>query len=303
MSNIFPFLLIIFSLTVIIIVVVRKFPQLTLLDIDNLPEVKEGKKKKEFLKNRSIKRSEKAKNTRLEKIKPMIKKLKEMQLKFRKYVGKVEKAVIVDQHKKRMEFPKVIKEKKKEELADILRDGTIAFSHGELELAEKKFISAIKIDPKSTEAYRGLADVYFEQGQLEEAEETYRFVLQLDRDDDSSMAKFAELLEQRGKKEEAVDWYQKSVLINPHLASRFAKIAGLLQSMEAYDPALEAISQAVELESQNPKYLDKLVEVSIMSGNQSIAKEAFDQLRSVNPDNKKLRTLKDRIYKMSNSTN
>jgi len=299
MSSIFPFLLIIFSLTVIIIIVVRKFPQLTLLDIDNLPEVKEGKKKKEFLKRRSVKRSEKAKNTRIEKIKPVVVKMKETQLKFRKYVGKVQKALIADQNNKILKAPKVIKERKKEELADILRDGTIVFSHGELELAERKFISAIKIDPKSSEAYRGLADVYFEQGQLEEAEETYRFVLQLNRNDDSSMVKFAELLEQRGKKEEAVDWYQKSVLINPNLASRFAKIASLLHSMEAYEPALEAISQAVELENKNPKYLDKLVEISIMSGNQSIAKEAFEQLRRVNSDNKKLRTLKDRIYKMS----
>jgi len=50
MYSILPFALIIISLAIIIIIVVRRYPQLTLLDVDSIPEVKIEKKKVELLK-------------------------------------------------------------------------------------------------------------------------------------------------------------------------------------------------------------------------------------------------------------
>ena len=48
-SGIIPFILIVLSLSVIIFLVVKKFPQLSLLDVDTIPEVKEDKKKQEIV--------------------------------------------------------------------------------------------------------------------------------------------------------------------------------------------------------------------------------------------------------------
>ena len=45
MYALLPLLLIFFSFVVIIFIIVRKFPQLTLLDVENIPEVKEEKKR------------------------------------------------------------------------------------------------------------------------------------------------------------------------------------------------------------------------------------------------------------------
>ena len=50
MLNFIPFILIIISLLVIIVVVGKKFPQLSLLDVDSIPEAQLKGKKDKILK-------------------------------------------------------------------------------------------------------------------------------------------------------------------------------------------------------------------------------------------------------------
>lgn len=298
MSSIIPFILMIISLAVVIVIVVKKFPQLSLLDVDNIPEVKTEKKKIEYIKRRVNKKAERKKEAWQKKMEPVVKKAKNVQLQFRKYVGKVEKSVIQEQEKKKETEPKDKQEKRKVEVHHAYQDGVHAMEQGDIEHAEKCFIQAIRIDPKHIDAYRGLAEVYTKLAQYQEAEQTYQYILKIEPHDDITMIKLGELLEEVGRKEEAVDWYQKAVLINPHISSRFAKISSVLKDMGQYDAALEAISQAVELEAQNPKYLDNFIELSIMSENLPLAEEGYAALRIVNPDNQKLRVFRDRMDKL-----
>jgi tetratricopeptide (TPR) repeat protein len=296
-----PFLLIILSLTVIIVIIVRKFPQLSLLDVDNIPEVKEGKKKDEYLKKQAIKKSDETKKQLTEKSKPFIQRLKEIQLSFRKYVGKIEK--MINEQAKKSEKPKKImtKEERKEkrsELDILLKESANAFDTENYELAEQKYIDAIRISPNSKRAYRGLADVYYSQEQWGEAKETYKFLLKFDKKNDNVLVKLGEIAEQEGAKEEAVDYYQQALLINPNSSVRFAKVAALLQQLDQHETALSAIEEALDLEPQNPKYLDIFVESSIILGRKDLALEGFKQLRMVNPENQKLKSLKNRIYSL-----
>ena len=60
--SIISFILMIVPLAIIIIVVVKKFPQLAVLDVDNVPEVKTSKKKDEVLKKRVEEKAIKSKN-------------------------------------------------------------------------------------------------------------------------------------------------------------------------------------------------------------------------------------------------
>ena len=75
-------------------------------------------------------------------------------------------------------------------------------------------------------------------------------------------------------------------------------LAELFLELGKNEPALEAVRQAVDLEPQNPKYLDMLVEVSVKCGNKESANEAYQQLRMANPENNKLAVLKDKINQM-----
>jgi len=298
MNTLVPFIIIILSLAVIIAIIVRRFPQLALLDIESAPETQEGKKKDDFLKKRVQKKAEKNKKERLVRLRPYIQKLKEIQLKFRKYVGRVEKRILKERQKDISAQAEEVKFQKQGEVRSLVQIGQKAIADARFDIAEKNFLDAVKVDAKNIDAYRGLAEVYCSQDQVDEAKQTLEFILYLDPGDDQSMMKLGDMYAEEGKIEEALSYYQQAVLINEIYASRFAKIAELLFKLEQFEAAYEAIGQAVELEPNNPKYLDKLLEISIIVGTKESALRVFDRLRLVNPENKKLKMYREKIHKM-----
>lgn len=298
MQGLIPLILIFLSLGALIALIIRKFPQLVLLDVASLPEVKERAKKEIFLRKRVLGR---AKGKGIEwqlHLKPFFKLMKEWQLVFRKYVGKVERRAIAFAKKRvKTEAPEE-KVKKRQQARSRIQDAVSAAETGDFNTAEQRYLAAVKADPKNKEAYRGLAEVYHKQGQLAEAKETYQFVLHLNSRDEEALQKLAEIAEEEGKIEQAVEYYQQLVLINDSIASRFAKLFELLYQLGHYDIALEAVKQALSLEPENPKYLDNLIEVSILVGDKITAEEGYRQLRMVNPDNQKLASFRQRIEEM-----
>ncbi len=231
--------------------------------------------------------------------KPFVMVWKKTQLIFRKYVGDTQKKFFEQSLKKEREEKQAMGEDIGQTVQTLLKDGHLAEQQGQLNIAEKKFIDAIRLEPKNKAAYRGLADVYFLQGNFDEAKETYLFLLHLNPDDDGALVKMAEIEEEKGNVQKAIEYYEKSVLIKDNFPSRFAKIADLMQRIGQNQTALEAIRQAVELEPQNPKYLDNFTELAILCGNKNLAEKGLRDLRMVNPENKKLDSFKERISKFS----
>lgn len=295
MYSLLPFVLIIISLAIIIVIVVRRFPQLTLLDVDSIPEVKIERKKIELLKKRLAKETAAADAKRREMMKPIIQKLKEIQLAFRIYIGKVHQRLLEHNKKK-----KGLKGESREiiNLQSLLQSAETALNQKNFDVAETKFIDIIKVDSKNVEAYRGLGQVYVQKGELEEAREAFEFILKLNPNDDDAMVKLAEIMRVVGNKEKAIEYYEGSIVIDDHKAQRFFALAEILSEVGRDDLALESMRQAAELEANNPKYLDMLVELGVKCGSKQIAEEALQQLRMVNPENSKLAILKDKIDKM-----
>jgi tetratricopeptide (TPR) repeat protein len=298
MPIIFPVILIVISIVVIGIIVGRKFPQLGNLDIDNLPQEKEARKKQELIQRRVVAES----GALAEKLKKVFAPVRwvwgQLQLKFRIYVGKIERFWHHEQReKKEQQAPTVATspEDLNDRLTALLQRGTQNFEQNYYDKAEEFFIAAIKLDPKYALAYRGLADTYLAQGSLTEAKETYQYLLQLQPKDDNTLAKVAELFEKEGKLEEAVTYLQQAVIINDSLSSRFFYLADLLMRLGQPEVAREAIAQAVELEPKNPKYLDLLIETGILCGDKDLALRGFNELRLVNPENKKLDSFQTRV--------
>ncbi len=300
MVTVLPFILIIISLTVIIIIVARKYPQLTLLDIDNAPDVKEEKKKDELVKRRAEERISKARETWSHRLAPVKQKAEKSQEVFRRLVGNIQTRMNEEVQKKKEEQgdeeePLSVSP---DELRLMVQDGMSAFEQDRYEDAEKQFIAAIRIDMKNKEAYRGLGDVYFAQGQYKEAEETYKFLLHLDASDPITYVRLADIAEQKKDITAAVEYMQEAILLNDGLSPRYIRLADLLEEIEEYPTALEAVTQAVELEPENPRYLDKLIEISVLCGRKDIAENGYQRLRMVNPENKKLDVFKDKIRHM-----
>lgn len=295
-----PLILIGGSFLTILTVIIRKFSQLSLLDVENVPRVKEEKKKTEFLKKRVEAQAKETRKSRRAEWQPVVAQLKRLQFGFRQYVGKVERMALREKMRVERRITRgKVSPVSAEDVRTLLQEGAFAYDQQTLEIAEKKFLAAIRMDPKNKEAYLGLGDVYRKQGQESEAKETYAFVAQLDQNDDAVRVKLAELAEETGDIPSAIAYYEEAVVLNANLSPRFAKLAELLAGIGEQATALEAVRQAVDLEPQNPKYLDMMVEISILSLRKDAAEAAFEALRMANPENQKLAAFKDRIEKIN----
>ncbi|MEK7131829.1 MAG: tetratricopeptide repeat protein [Patescibacteria group bacterium] len=299
MLNALFIIIIIAALAIILFLVIRKFPQMANLDIHNLPEEKIYQKKREIINKRIEKSSNLLKEKFSKILVPVGKIWGKLQLQFRVYVGKIERLLHHEQSLKTKIKHKVsASEENEQRIGQLIAEGEQQLKAGNYDKAEEVFISAIKIDPKSTVAYRGLGDTYLAKNSIEEATQTYKFLIRMEPDDDSVLVKLAEIAEGQGNLEEAIEYYQQAVLMNDSFSPRFYHLAELLVKVGQPQVAKESILQAVELEPQNPKYLDLLIEIAIICGNKDLALKGYGELRLVNPENQKLHSFKDRIYKI-----
>lgn len=281
------------------VVIFRHFSQLANLDVDNLPAEQESRKKKALINRRVNAEGNKMLLSIIRKIAPFRKPWGRLQLRFRVYVGKIERLWHHEQQTKVLsELSELPTEAVENKLTTLVQEGTYFLSQNNLDSAEERFIAAVKLDAKYAPAYRGLGDAYLEKGALTEAEETYQFFLQLEPDDEMMKVKMSELLEKKGKIEEAINYLQQAVIVNDAVASRFYHLAELLLKINQPQIAKESIVQAVELEPKNPKYLDLLIEIGVSCGDKDLAKQGFQELRMVNPDNQKLVDFQERISAM-----
>lgn len=297
MFNILPFILIVLSLVIIVFVIVRKYPQLLLLDVDTLPEIKTARSKNKIIMQRSEQREKRYYANFKNKFTPLVKLFKKIQLAFRVLVGRVERKA--GTHRRAIpDGPSIVREGRKDHVItskDLVKDAQNDLNQEDYPTAEKKFLASLKYDPKNKDAYRGLAAVYYAQNQVTEAKETYNFLLQLDPDDEEANVRLGEIFEDEGNKEKAVKYYQHAVLVNPNNPERFLKVYDLLFYLKHYETALEAIQQALDIEPQNPRYVDNFIETSIILKRKDLAEEGYRQLRMINSENQKLEVFRQRI--------
>lgn len=291
--------IIIAAVFVIAVVLIRKFPQVANLDLENFAEEQEARKKRDIISKRLEERGRLARERWTRRFSPFKTLWGRLQLKFRIYVGKIEKLLHYEETSKRKAtLQQMTGEEKEYQINELLQQAENHFMQSNFDKAEELYIAAIKIDKKCVPAYRGLAETYSAKGNKEEAFETYDFLSRLLPDDDALLVKLGEIAEEQGKIEQAIHYYEKATTINDSLSPRFYHLAELLMKADQPEVAIEAAKQAVDLEPKNPKYLDLLIEIAIICGVKDEALKAFEELRLVNPENQKLAELKEKIDKM-----
>lgn len=316
--SLFPLILIFASLAAIVIIVARKFPQLSALEPEKLPEVKQAKVKEEIKLhkfNRALSNFGKKISHQLKFFVFAQKGWLLMQAKFRVMVfhlrEKYQRSVLAELRQaikevkgaKESRGEKIAAEKKtrkkKETLAapsgNLLEQAENFLNQGDLTAAERKFIEAIKRNAKEIEAYRGLGKVYLEMKKYKEAKETFEFLLKLQPDDDRAYNRLGMVAEEQGDWKQAAKYFEEAVRLNDKLAVRFYDLGRAYAALQRPAAGLRNFAKAVEIEPNNPKYLDQLLEMSIITGDADLAKEIYNRLRLVNPENAKLVEFKQRI--------
>ncbi|MDO8581356.1 MAG: tetratricopeptide repeat protein [bacterium] len=161
--------------------------------------------------------------------------------------------------------------------------------------AERKYIAAIALDPKSVLAYEGLGELYFDRKDYAAARETYAYIVKLNERSAAAHARLGAIASASGNLSEAEKDYTKALELSGDLVSSHIDLGIVHQTMEKHEEALQNFLKARELEPKNPRVLDLLLATAIILGKRSLAEEMLAALAETNPENQKLEELQKRV--------
>jgi tetratricopeptide (TPR) repeat protein len=261
MYNIIPLILICLSLFIIIVIVVRKFPALANLDVENMPAEKEARFKEQIITGRMQKSMAKW-NARLGKI-------------FGFFGGRIGALFQFIQRKlqeakKNYSRPEALPPEDRETMIrGLLAKNSALDDRENFEEKEANMIKIIELEPRNSEAFIALGSLYAANKKYEEGKQAFVHVLKLLGNEDSD--KQAEI---------------------------YYDLAAIYRDTGEAGNSLETIKMAAKLAPNNPRYLDSLLEISIINKDKITALDALEKLSLVNPENGKLAEFKELIEKL-----
>lgn len=164
--------------------------------------------------------------------------------------------------------------------------------------AERMYIELLRHDAKHVDAYRGLAELYIDQKLYDQAAETLEFLLRLTGDDDRALGRLGQVEASRGNFQEAEARYLRSIELSSNATAYRADLGRVYLAAGEAKKAQEQFRTALQAEPHHPKYLDYFLEASILVGDPDSAREALGALEEVNPENAKLEDFRARIDAM-----
>jgi len=286
MYNIIPLIIILVCLALILAIVLKKFPYLATFDVSKNPQEKAAMVKEQII-NERLKRKVKYIWSKISPFFTLIgnvsqRKIKSWQEKLataeEKYKNKPAKSALVTKE----EFTGL-----QNNLDNLLEEAETLGTKEEFEQAEKKFIEIISLDPKNIEAFRGLGNLYLIMKNYSEARQTFEYILKLNKVDDQAYANLGKIEAAQGNLEQAREDLLKSIDL-ADLAVHHFELAEVCVRQDDYEAAKINLEQALQLEPNNPKYLDLFIKICIITKDRAAAEIALNKLKEVNPDNAKI---------------
>ncbi len=284
---------IIACLSVVIYIISRKFPIISSIDIAKLSKHKQEKVKSELMEERlkrkleilNIKKyftsSGSSETTKVPLIQKMRIFVKELEQRYQKKVTETEDEELTNDKKKAILYTEA------QELS----------AHDQDAKAEQKYIEAISLDAKYKEAYQGLADLYLKKKDYDHAKEIFKYLIKLNTTDDASFEHLGQIAKYQGDLAEAEKDYLQSISLNNRVAGYQADLAEIYLAKGEQSKAFEHFQEALKLEPNNPRYLDMAIETAVALELTEVAKQYYQKLKEVNPENKKLKEYKKYFLK------
>jgi tetratricopeptide (TPR) repeat protein len=165
--------------------------------------------------------------------------------------------------------------------------------------AEKLYIETISLDPKSIIAYKGLGELYAFQKEYDQAVEVFDFIIKcLNQPDADVYAMLGKIHKFQGKVLEAEQDLKKLINLDKERAEAYIDLAIIEKALGKYDLVVEHAGKALLLIPNHPRYLDLILECTIILGKKMEAISYFEKLKEVNPENQKLEDFSKRIKEM-----
>lgn len=282
--DIIPLIIILVSLAVIIFLLIRKFPQLANIDVENIPKEQQADLKRTILENK-FKRDVKIIFGKLAKLlSPPIDIFKNYYNRAKNKITLLEERV----HFRHISFLKREPQKAKQAVIDLLLEGEKFIKDNNYPEAEKRFIKVLTLDSKNRVAYENLGIIYLDQKKYDYALETFEHLLNLELKEVERIKK----IKNREKRETVLNE------VNSRLAEIYFDITEIYHLTEEQEKAKKALKRALDISPNNPKYLDFFCELCIILKDKIEAQEYLAKLKEVNPENQKIQEIGERINQL-----
>lgn len=256
---IIPTLIIVASIAGIVYILLKKFPNIANINIETIAKEKESKVINRIMTDRLSRKVADSKKVAKEISQPILDVLGQGFNNFYQKITELEKKNIKNQPLKQIDINQNVKDKIST-IKGLLADADFT-------KAEDLAIEVIEMDDKNLDAYESLVQACIETKEYKKARETCRYLAKLlGKDDD-----------------------------NHRLANCYADLGTIYELENKISLAMKNFQKAVELEPNNPRFLDLLLKISIILKNKPLAQEVFESLKKADPDNGKLTELKEEI--------
>ncbi len=282
MFTIAPLIIIISSIGVVLIIASRHLKKASTINLDEIPQEREAMLKRSILENRLLRRIDylfkiaqkifrPAYGFILHKFNLGLQKMRDIEKTYRFSGG------LPDSNKKSGSRAR-----------QIINEAQDETKQGNFSKAESKYLTAIKVNPESMDAYIGLGDVYIKMNEHQQAKETFEYVVKNWPQEDRAFASLARLERLIGNMDEAKNYLLHALSINNEVIDYHIDLSKVYLNLGEKEKALSSLQKAQNLEPSNPKILDQLFMVSILLSNKKLAEEVLEKIKIANPDHGRL---------------
>jgi len=257
-------ILVLIGLIIIATIIIKKFPSLAILDVENIPGQKEAKFKEQIIR------------ARLERD---LSRWGKVFIKIVHFINSITSGPLHKAYTKLKDLKDVYRRSKKltlserrEHIRNLFKVAEDDLKVDNLDGAESSLIEIISLESKNLSAFISLADVYVEAKKWAEARQTLGYALKL--------------CKVVNKEHFTGDITLQKIYFSLSLVNK---------NLEDYTEALDNVQEALEFEPNNPRYLDLTIELAVLLNKKDLALEMFERLKEVNPDNAKLSEISEEI--------
>lgn len=262
-------ILVLLGLIVIALIILKKFPSLAILDVENIPGQKEAKFKEQIIKSR---------------LERDLAKWGGLFIKLWQVLNKAASGPLHNLYNRLKNLKEFYQKNKKltlsqrrEHIRNLFRIAEDSLKADDLDKAENSLIEIISLEQKNLPAFVELAEVYAAGKKWAEAKQTLGYALKLAKLKDEHF------------------------IGDITIQQIYFSLGWVCQELGDYHVGLDNICEALELEPNNPRFLDLAIELAILDNNKKLAQELFDRLREVNPENAKLDDFREEIFALVTS--
>ncbi len=279
-------LILVVSLAAFLYIILKRLPELKALDIDSIPKEKQGEAKIKILEAKFL-RQRQMNSERLNKV------LNPVRNKTVSWLNQVQDQVKLMEKKYQREIQ--VEEARTKSINELFAEAQAFLDNQDYTAAEKNLIEIIARDKKNLKAYEMLASLYRQAKNYEQAEEVIKYLIKLRS---LKFRKDKNIEIKKEKIEDAEAEMLETVDVDNELARYYDDLAKVYELANKKERALDSYLRANAIEPNNPKYLDKVIELAIVAGDKGLAKKTYRQLKEINPENAKLVGFREVLEKM-----